>query len=71
MIDDLEKAGWVRVARYSPFWKAPDDAGVSGRKWSERDAHYEMTKRKAAKKAEAAARKAEREAKAAVAKTDE
>jgi hypothetical protein len=67
LIEDLEKAGWTRVARFSPYWKAPDDNGPVGRKWSERDAHYEMTKRKAARAAE---RKAKAEAKKAAAETN-
>lgn len=50
MITDLTDAGWVRVGPYSPYWKAPDDTGPVGRKWTERAAHAEMTARQKTKK---------------------
>ena len=50
IIAELTDGGWVRVGPYSPYWKAPDDTGPSGRKWSEYNAHREMTARRQAKK---------------------
>jgi len=40
--DVLTKAGWVRAG---PFWKAPDDQGTSGRKWSIQLAYNEQLRR--------------------------
>ena len=49
IIAELEDGGWVRVGPYSPYWKAPDDTGPVGRKWSERSAHAEMISRRSVK----------------------
>jgi hypothetical protein len=49
MITDLTDAGWIRVGPYSPYWKAPDDTGPVGRKWSEQAAHAEMIARRSVK----------------------
>lgn len=51
---DLTEAGWVRVGS-SPFWKAPDDNGPTGRKWHYAAAHSEAADRAARKAAEKAA----------------
>ena len=42
MIEELTKAGWQRLGDHSTYWKAPDDAGPSGKKWTVGPAYTEM-----------------------------
>jgi hypothetical protein len=64
--EELVKAGWVRLGTHSIYWKAPDDLGPSGRKWTLSPAHAELLKRKAAEPPKA--KPAQRKKKTATAK---
>ena len=46
-VDELTKAGWQRLGDHSSYWKAPDDSGPSGKKWTVGPAYAEMLVRKA------------------------